>query len=1034
MLHPKLDRRTRTDVSNAALLLATQYTPGWAGAPDPTDPGRRLIDLFGRLAELLLERLNRIPEKNFLAFLEMTGVERFPGAPAGVPVTFLLSKRALQGGEVPQGTQVATTQTQTSDARVFETKNPFFVTPARLDAVVSVLPAANQYVLHTILPQPPTSAALAGAVPVTAFSQSEPGLRQVNHILYLGSAALFGRTDAADVTITLTLASGSFPASGITWLRFDKHAKDWVAVGVPVTPGNPAPSQFTFTFHALTGAAEREINGIKDVWLAARFDGPFAAGFVTPVIAAAQAAAGSPVTPVTQFDAAFTNSEPIDTSKPYLPFGRRPAYGDAFYFGSKTAFGDDVERVDLSFSIRPFAHSALEAQFAGVPDPTTIRTVARWQFLDQAGQWVELGTFDHRFTFTAAGVTQVSNAGPGGAHAAEGAFIGLGGTNLVNVQFSGFQGRIGLRKVNGVESRWLRVLLLSDLPYGQDGIQTAAGFVGPLWISPTIEDMSIVYVPLTAGQPVTNVATLNNFQFERPSGPIAAFTSLASRQMGGLPLFGSQPALYFAFDAPFTQVFISIFFDLAGPQSTLFSPLESGNPNIAWEYWSAAAGWSALDVDDQTFDLTTSGTVGFVGPGNSDPLALFPQLDPAPLNPIPRWWFRARLASGAYDYPPRVKGIYLNTVMSANVSTQRSDVIVGSSSGEPNQIFGLVKWPVLGGEFWVREPERPTAEELAELETEHGTDSSVVEDAGQSEVWVRWRRVPNFLVSGPRSRHYTLEPVAAVVGFGDGTNGLIPPPSKNNIVVRRFQTGGGEAANWEAPPLAVKQLKSSLPFIDKVFNVQSASAGASYWTLDDVGRFGPETIKNRGRAVTTEDYEWMVLQRFSQVARVRCLPTVAPAPGGGLAFQAGAVTVQVAPKGTELRPQPSQGLLRQIREFLAQTALANIGDGIYVKGPDYAEVRVAATLVPLRPELTSVVIRQATAALEAFLHPLTGGEDRSGYAFGRPVYLSEVFAVLERIEGVDHVVSASFIDLPGAGVFPVPSNSLASSGAHLITV
>ncbi len=1049
---PKLDHRTREEVIASALLLAAQYTPQWSGVGNASDPGRRLIDLFARLVELLLERLNRVPEKNFLSFLDLTGVERFPGAPAEAPVTFLVSKRAPQGGQAPRGTQVATTQTQTSDARVFETRNAFFATPAKLESIVTVSPATDRFARLPVPATPPAAATLANAVPVAIFSDTEPALQDVGHILYIGSGALFGRPDAANVTVTFTLSSGAFPA-GVTWKRFDKKLKSWAGLGVPVTMSVPAPGQVSFTFAGLTGAAATVIEGVEDVWLAAHFDAPFDASFTAPVIVGAQGVAAAPVLPVTRFDAAFTNSDRIDLSKPYYPFGRRPAYGDAFYFASQAAFGADVEQAVVSFVIRPNASAALVQQFAGAPDPTVVRTVAQWQYLDQSGQWVDLARFDHQFTFTAGGVAQISNfAPPGSPHAAEGTFIGVSGAALVSVDLSGFQDRIGLREVNGVVNRWIRVLLLSDRPYGHDGVAAAGGFVGPLWIVPTIEGLSISYTPRTAPQPLTNLAALNSFQLQHASSggaiSFAPFTSLAERRETGFAAFGSAPALYFAFDRAFGDVFISVFFDLAGPPSTLFSPLESGNPNIAWEYWSANTGWAALDVDDQTFDLTTSGAIGFPGPRDAGALALFAQLDPDPGAPVPRWWFRARLAGGGYDHPPRVKGIYPNTVLASNVSTARGDLIVGSSNGEPDQTFGLVKGPVLGGELWVREPELPSGEELRELAREHADDAAARLDpgaalpvsetrtiaSGESETWVRWRRVPNFRISGARSRHYTLEPVAAEAAFGDGTRALIPPPGKNNLVVRGFLSGGGEAANRDTQPLAVKELTTSLSFIDKVFNVQAASAGASPWTLDEIQEFGPQTIKNRGRAVTTEDYEWMVRQRFSQIARVRCLPTLAPAAGGGLTFKAGAVTVLVVPKGEDLRPQPSQGLLRRIREFLTRTALGNIGADIFVKGPDYAEVRISATVVPVKPELTSVVVRRAAAALEAFLHPLTGGEDGNGYGFGRPVYLSEVHAVLERIEEVDYVVSAAFLDLPGADAFPVGSNRLASSGTHRIVI
>jgi predicted phage baseplate assembly protein len=251
--------------------------------------------------------------------------------------------------------------------------------------------------------------------------------------------------------------------------------------------------------------------------------------------------------------------------------------------------------------------------------------------------------------------------------------------------------------------------------------------------------------------------------------------------------------------------------------------------------------------------------------------------------------------------------------------------------------------------------------------------------------------------------------------------------------MRGLQTGGGASANSEAGPLSVKELKSSLPFIDKVFNVQSASAGASPWTIEQFEAFGPQSIKNRGRAVTREDYEWMIRQQFSDVARVRCLPVTEPGPGGTLQFKAGGVTALIVPFSGEPRPQPAQGLMRKVREYLTHVVLSNITTDVHVKGPDYHAVDIETVLVPTHPEYAMVVARKAQSALDAFLHPLTGGEDRKGYGFGRPVFLSEAQAVLERIEEVDHVVSARFVSAPDADVFSISENRLASPGVHRIT-
>jgi len=1057
---PLLDKRTRADVVRQALELAGRipvggwpgYTPDWTAPEGPDDPGQRSVELFGRLAELVIERLNGVPERNFLSFLDLAGVERFPGAPAEVPVTFVVSKRSPAGGTVPAGTQIATTQTKTTDARVFETRRDFFATRAQIEKIVALHPAADRFAILPVPPVPATAASLAAAAPVRVLSDAEPALLDVPHILHLASEALFGRKDATDVQLTITTSAGAFP--GVVWQRFDKTLKSWVDLPPPGVD-HTVPNQVSFTFTALADIGKVELDGVEDFWLAARFDGGFG-GSVLPVISAVEGSVLPPSAATAQLDAAFYNADPLDFSKPFYPFGRRPAYGDALYLASGVAFSPENDEVTLGFAINPYTTTLLQPQFAGLPTGgMTIHTTARWQYLRTNGQWTDLATFNHDLAFNSASTPASVTVTRTGASAGEGTFMGSSdGDAFVQITFSVFPHDVALATVNGIESRWLRVLLLSEHPYGSDGVLNTEGatprFVGPLFIPPRVEGLSLGYVPSPVPVPVTSVKTLNNLEWRDRTGSVSGtlpFVDVASHTHAAIATFGGDPAVYIGFDQPFESLaFVSLFFDLASTTSSLESPLESGEPRVVWEYWSDA-GWRLLDVFDDSLDLTTSGAVALVAPVAASAIVLFPQIDAAAKpDAVARWWIRARLSGGHYDYPPPLRGVYLNTVVAENHSTV-AELLVGSSNGEPNQTVALVKGPVLAGELWVNEAERPSEDEILELERENEAtrdealdDSTVVSpvdirdvDGAEPEVWVRWRRVPNLALSGPRSRHYTQDSVAAVIGFGNGTNGHIPVVGRNNLVLRGFQTGGGAGANREAGPLAVKELKTSLPFIERVFNVQGASAGASPWTIPQVEEFGPRFLKHRGRPVTTDDYEWLIRQRFSDVARARCMPVREPGPGGTLRFKAGAVTTLVVPWSTEARPQPGEGLIRKVREFLAQTALANIATDVHVKGPSYVAVDIAAVLAPTAPELATAALRNAQTALEAFLHPLTGGEDQQGYGFGRPVFLSEVQAVLERIEEVDHVVSASFISAPGLDVFAVSEDRLASSGTHQLT-
>ena len=77
---------------------------------------------------------------------------------------------------------------------------------------------------------------------------------------------------------------------------------------------------------------------------------------------------------------------------------------------------------------------------------------------------------------------------------------------------------------------------------------------------------------------------------------------------------------------------------------------------------------------------------------------------------------------------------------------------------------------------------------------------------------------------------------------------------------------------------------------------------------------------------------------------------------------------------------------------------------------DHPPALVAAALTQARLRLRArakadprALERDALAALYAYFHPVRGGPDGTGWPFGRAVVGGEVYAVLQRLAGVDFV-------------------------------
>ena len=110
---PMLDDRKFQDIVDQAKRLIPRYCPEWTDH-NVSDPGVALIELFAWMTDLLLYRTNQVPDKMYVRFLEMIGVQLRPPRAATAPVTFYLSAPQTLEVLIPQDTEVATLRTESS--------------------------------------------------------------------------------------------------------------------------------------------------------------------------------------------------------------------------------------------------------------------------------------------------------------------------------------------------------------------------------------------------------------------------------------------------------------------------------------------------------------------------------------------------------------------------------------------------------------------------------------------------------------------------------------------------------------------------------------------------------------------------------------------------------------------------------------------------------------------------------------------------------------------------------------------------------
>ena len=193
--------------------IPDEREPALALADDRRDFGMALLKLAARMGEIVIEQLNRVPDKNFLAFLDLVGIDLSPPKSARVPLTFSLAERAPTNVSVvvPKWTKVGVAGVEEA---VFETEEDLAVSRALLAQAYTLNPTHDSYSdLRALL-----TAADAGGKAVFTDIAAASSWPLVDHVLYLAHERLFALAAAADVPVTITLVlsggkSGTTPVA-----------------------------------------------------------------------------------------------------------------------------------------------------------------------------------------------------------------------------------------------------------------------------------------------------------------------------------------------------------------------------------------------------------------------------------------------------------------------------------------------------------------------------------------------------------------------------------------------------------------------------------------------------------------------------------------------------------------------------------------------------------------------------------------------------------------------------------------------------
>jgi len=136
---PHLDDRRFQDLVDDAKRLVQQRCPEWTDH-NVSDPGVTLIEAFATMVDQLIYRLNRVPDRHYVKFLELIGVQLFPPTAARGTVTFWLAAPQPATVLIRAETEVATPRTDTEEAVIFSTRADLNVVPCEMHRVATAGP------------------------------------------------------------------------------------------------------------------------------------------------------------------------------------------------------------------------------------------------------------------------------------------------------------------------------------------------------------------------------------------------------------------------------------------------------------------------------------------------------------------------------------------------------------------------------------------------------------------------------------------------------------------------------------------------------------------------------------------------------------------------------------------------------------------------------------------------------------------------------------------------------------------------------
>lgn len=523
----------------------------------------------------------------------------------------------------------------------------------------------------------------------------------------------------------------------------------------------------------------------------------------------------------------------------------------------------------------------------------------------------------------------------------------------------------------------------------------------------------------------------------------------ASAQLATAPLSGKS----FTMSAR-SSTTIALGFDVASTDRLtlllqVLQPVLSKQLRVTWRYSVADTSpeaWPEIEaVDDSTDRLQQSGVVSVVvpptwaGQKTADWTGIRTDQPAPPAEPA-LFWLAMEIHNITHEPeepggPERegetvrlgLQHILFNSVSATNALTIPQPETLGVGNGEPFQAFELQNRPL----FKLPGSQDPFSHLV--VQTREALENEQFGD------WISW----TYREELPRGagNHYRLDPVTGTIYFGnhhptlspDG-HGSIPAANSEVRALTYRHVIGGDKGN--VPAGSVQVIRVPNENLASVTNPAAAVDGTDEEDSEDTKRRAPEVLRNRYRAITTDDYEYLAREASTEVRKVRCLaprlfsrydglPSGAAVGDawtyGSLDRSIGSLNViilpQAAAESLSERPLPSEDLVREVSDYLQSRC--PVTTRLEVTGPRYLPINIAADIrvwqrafdngLVRREDYREQVTEEILDKVRQFLNPLHGGPDGDGWEVGQEVTISSLFEVIQPDQDIGFIADLKLV-------------------------